>query len=77
LDVSDELNSVRSIAGTTLKRYMNRVIETIEKEERPAFLKGIMIGVVIRKAVDELGEPELTEDEKRIDYEIDRLKTGR
>jgi hypothetical protein len=56
---------------------MNRVIETIEKEERPAFLKGIMIGVVIRKAVDELGEPELTEDEKRIDYEIDRLKTGR
>lgn len=75
-DVSDELNSFRSIAGTTLKRYMNRVIETIEKEERPAFLKGIMVGLVIRKAVDELGEPELTEEEKQINYEIDRLKMG-
>ena len=74
-DVSDELNSFRSIAGTTLKRYMNRVIETIEKEERRSFLKGIMVGVVIRKAVDELGEPDLTEEERRINYEIDRLKT--
>ncbi len=73
-EVSDELNSFRSIAGTTLKRYMNRIIETIEKEERRAFLKGLMLGVVIRKAVDELGEPELTEEEKRINSEIDRLK---
>jgi hypothetical protein len=74
-DVSDELESFRSIAGTTLKRYMNRIIETIENEERSAFLKGIMVGVVIRKAVDELGERDLTEEERRINCEIDRLKT--
>jgi hypothetical protein len=74
--VTDELNAFRSIAGTTLKRYMNRIIETIVEEERPAFLKGIMVGVVIRKAVDALGEPDLTEEEKRINHEIDKLKLG-
>ena len=57
--VADELNAFRSIAGTTLKRYMNRVIETIDDEERHAFLKGIIVGVVIRKAVDALEEPDL------------------
>jgi hypothetical protein len=76
MGVTDELNSFRSIAGTTLKRYMNRIIETIENEERSAFLKGIMVGVVIRKAVDELGEPDLTEEERRVNYEIDRMKMG-
>jgi hypothetical protein len=76
-DVTDELIAFRSIAGTTLKRYMNRIIETIEQEDRPAFLKGIMVGVVIRKAVDALGEPDLTEEEKRINQEIDKLKLGR
>ncbi len=76
MGVTDELNSFRSIAGTTLKRYMNRIIETIENEERSAFLKGIMVGMVIRKAVDELGEPDLTEEERRINYEIDRMKMG-
>lgn len=75
--ITDELNAFRSIAGTTLKRYMNRVIETIEGDDRRAFLKGIMIGVVIRKAVDELGEPDQTEEEKRIDREIDELKLRR
>ena len=75
--VSDELNAFRSIAGTTLKRYMNRIIETIDEEERHAFLKGIMVGVVIRKAVDALEEPDLTEEEKRIDREIDNLKMSR
>jgi len=73
MEVSFELNSFRSIAGTTLKRYMNRIIETIEREERRAFLKGLLLGIAIRKAVDELGEPELTEEERRINYEIDRL----
>lgn len=73
IDVTDELNAFRSIAGTTLKRYMNRIIETINEEERAVFLKGIMVGVVIRKAVDALGEPDLTEEEKRINHEIDRL----
>ena len=49
--VRDELNSYRSIPGTTIERYMNRVINTIVEEERPVFLKGIMVGVAIRKAV--------------------------
>ena len=75
--VVDELNAFRSIAGTTLKRYMNRIIETIDEGERHAFLKGIMVGVVIRKAVDALEEPDLTEEEKRIDREIDNLKRVR
>lgn len=75
--VSDELNAFRSIAGTTLKRYMNRVIETIDEEEHHAFLKGIMVGIVIRKAVDALEEPDLTEEEKSIDREIDNLKMSR
>lgn len=75
--VLDELNAFRTIAGTTLKRYMNRVIETIDEEERHAFLKGIMVGVAIRKAVDALVEPDLTEEEKRIDREIDNLKMSR
>ena len=35
--VLDELNAFRSIAGTTLKRYTNRVIETIDEEVRHAF----------------------------------------
>jgi hypothetical protein len=75
--VVDELNAFRSIAGTTLKRYMNRVIETIDEEERHAFLKGVMVGVLIRKAVDALEEPDLTEEENRIDREIDNLKMSR
>jgi hypothetical protein len=73
----DELNALRSIAGTTLKRYMNRVIETIDEDERHAFLKGIMVGVVIRRAADALEEPDPTEEEKRIDREIDNLKMSR
>ena len=56
---------------------MNRIIETIDEEERHAFLKGIMVGVVIRKAVDALEEPDLTEEENRIDREIDNLKMSR
>jgi hypothetical protein len=56
---------------------MNRSIETIDEEERHAFLKGIMVGVVIRKAVDALEEPDLSEEEKRIDREIDNLKRVR
>ena len=75
--VVDELNAFRSIAGTTLKRYMNRIIETIDEEERHAFLKGVMVGVLIRKAVDALEEPDLTEEENRIDREIDNLKMSR
>lgn len=75
--VGDELNAFRSVPGTTLKRYMNRVIETIDEGKRHAFLKGIMVGVVIRKAIDALEEPDLTDEEKRIDREIDNLKMSR
>jgi hypothetical protein len=75
-NVVDELNAYRSIPGTTLGRYMKRIISAISDEERPAFLKGIMVGVAIRKAVDALGEPALTDEEKQIDIEIERLRSG-
>ena len=71
--VLDELDSFRTIPGTTIGRYMNRIISTIQEEDRLAFLKGIMVGAVIRKAVDILAEPDLTEEEKRISHEIKKL----
>jgi hypothetical protein len=72
--VLDELNSYRMIPGTTIGRYMNRIINTIGLEERPAFLKGIMVGVAIRDAADALQEPDLTDEEKRIAHEIEKLR---
>lgn len=75
-DVVDELNAYRSIPGTTLGRYMKRIISALTDEERPAFLKGIMVGVAIRKAVDVLGEPDVADEEKQIDIEIKRLRPG-
>jgi hypothetical protein len=53
---------------------MNRVISSIEEEDRPAFLKGILVGVAIRKVADVLAEPDLTDEEKRIDHEIEKLR---
>lgn len=73
-DVMAELDAYRSIPGTTLGRYINRAVNTLAVEERPAFLKGVIIGVAIRKAVDALGEPDTTDEEKRIDSEIERLR---
>jgi hypothetical protein len=75
--VMDELNAFRSIPGTTISRYMNRIIDTIEEGERGSFLKGIILGASIRKAADSLEEPDLAEEEKRIDLEIDRLLLSR
>jgi hypothetical protein len=72
--VLDELNSFRTIPGTTIERYMNRIISTIEEEARPAFLKGVLVGVVIRRAVDALSEPKLSDEEKRISSEIEELR---
>ncbi len=77
--VLDELNAYRfdayrSIPGTTIGRYMNRVINTLVEEERTAFLKGIIVGVAIRKVADVLAEPDLTDEEKRIDHEIEKLR---
>jgi len=71
--VSDELDSFRANPGTTIERYMNGVINTIEEENRHAFLKGILVGVAIRKAVEALEQPDLTEEEKRINLEIEKL----
>jgi len=72
--VLDELNSFRTIPGTTIERYINRIISTIEEEDRPAFLKGILVGVVIRRAVDSLSEPDWSDEEKRISGEIEKLR---
>ncbi|MFZ2471850.1 MAG: hypothetical protein WAW52_07920 [Methanothrix sp.] len=71
--VSDELDSFRANPGTTIERYMNSVINTIEEEDRHAFLKGILVGVAIRKAVEALAQPDLTEEEIRINREIEKL----
>ena len=68
-----ELNSFRTIPGTTIERYMNHVINTIEEDDRHAFLKGILVGVAIRKAVEALEQPDLTEEEMRINREIEKL----
>jgi hypothetical protein len=75
--VMNELNACRSIPGTTIERYMNRVINTIGEEDRAAFLKGIFVGVAIRKAVDALDEPDLTDEEERISREIEKLRFGK
>lgn len=73
-EVQYVLNACKSGPGTTLRRYINRVLATIGEEERPAFLKGIMLGVAIRRAVDALEEPDLTDEERQIDREIERLR---
>lgn len=61
-DAMDELDAYKSIPGTTLGRYINRVINTLAAEERPAFLKGIIVGVAVRKVVDAFGEPDITDE---------------
>jgi hypothetical protein len=71
--VSDELESFRTIPGTTIKRYMNRIMNTIEEQDRQAFLKGILVGVAIRKAAEETEIADPTEEERRIDLELEKL----
>ncbi len=73
-DVVNEIDHFRSIPGTTLARYLNRVLNTISYEERPAFLKGLMLGVAIRKAEDAVILADLTAEEKDIDGEIQKLR---
>ena len=70
--VQDELGSYRTIPGTTVGRYMNRVVNTIAEEARPAFLKGILVGVAIRKAVDAMMETDFMDETERIAQEMDR-----
>ena len=71
--VSDELESFRTIPGTTVERYINRVINTIEEDDRHAFLKGIFVGIAIQKATETMQQPDLTEEEMRINQEIEKL----
>jgi hypothetical protein len=52
--VSDELDAYRAIPGTTISRYVNRIINNIETKDRPTFLKGILAGMAIKNADDEL-----------------------
>jgi sugar-specific transcriptional regulator TrmB len=60
--VSDEFQAYRSIPGTTLGRYMNRVIEALAEEDRAPFLKGIIVGMAIRKVADALDEADQAEE---------------
>jgi hypothetical protein len=69
----DELNSFGSIPGTNIERYLNRVINSIEKRIYAPSQKAYSISIVIRKAVDAFAEPDLTEEEMRIDQEIEKL----
>ncbi|MGV8125692.1 MAG: hypothetical protein ACP5PV_00580 [Methanothrix sp.] len=78
----NETQSFRSIPGTTLRRYMNRIIGSVKKEDQPALLKGILLkgiilGVAIRRAAESIEERPLTQEEKQIDLEIERLGRGR
>jgi hypothetical protein len=45
--------------------FIWRILNIILEEERTAFLKGIMVGVAVRKAVDELEETDLTDENPR------------
>jgi hypothetical protein len=56
---------------------INRIISTVEGEDRPAFLKGILVGVAIQGAVDSLSEPDLSDEEKRISSKIEKLRFGK
>ena len=52
LDVVYELGSYRTIPGTTLKKYINRVLATIEEEQRSAFLKGVIVGTALHRHME-------------------------
>ena len=70
--VQDELGSYRTIPGTTVGRCMNRVVNTIAEEARPAFRKGILVGVAIRKAVDAMTETDFMDEAEKMAQEMDR-----
>lgn len=61
-----------------MKRYLSRVLQTINEDDRAAFLKGIMVGVAIKNAVDALNdaldEEDITDEEMRVAREIERLQ---
>lgn len=73
--VNYELCAYRSIPGTNMSKYIRRVISNLDEEERPAFLKGLMIGTIIRTKNEEIivQEDSIQEEVKRIDDEIKKL----
>lgn len=54
-----ELESYRTIPGATLRKYINRILITIEEDDRPAFLKGLLLGIAIRRLVDKIQNEEI------------------
>lgn len=68
LAVIGELHAYKSIPGTTLRRYVNRVQSSIDTDCRPAFLKGMIVGTAIWEnlVVDR------ADLERRIDGEMKR-----
>lgn len=71
-----ELNSYRTIPGTTLERYINRVVSSIVEDERISFLKGLLVGIAIRQVVDTIQdeeEPPLSDEEALLLEELRRL----
>lgn len=71
-----ELNSYRTIPGTTLERYINRVVSSIVDEEKISFLKGLLVGIAIRQVVDTIqddDEPPLSDEEARLLEELGSL----
>ncbi len=64
--VMDELDAYRSIPGTTLRRYVNRVQSSVDEDRRLAFLKGVIVGTAIHESLE---NPDL---EKQINAEVNR-----
>ncbi len=64
--VTDELDAYKSIPGTTLRRYVNRVQSSVEVDCRAAFLKGVIVGTAIHESLE---NPDL---EMHITAEVNR-----
>jgi len=50
----DELDAYRGVPGTTLRKYINRALETVDEDKRIAFLKGLIVGTAISQEVDDI-----------------------
>jgi hypothetical protein len=66
LAVIGELDAYKSIPGTTLRRYVNRVQSSIDTDCRPAFLKGM----IVETAIWENLVVDRADLERRIDGEV-------
>jgi hypothetical protein len=53
-EATDELNAYKGIPGTTLKKYVNRALSSISDEGRRDFLKGLIVGMAVRKVEEAL-----------------------